>query len=614
MLDTVLFVSHKPKQCGVYEFGVNIFNAICLSKKFNFISYEVESKDELLGGIQKHHPKFIIYNYHPSVMPWLVTKISKGLYKNNIADIDAIHIGIIHEVTQHVADTATAYKNKYVLGGSEKKLNSFFDFYIAPDPTLLLKNPYVFKTERLIPYFQHSIETPSQITIGSFGFATPNKGFEKLIEEVQNNFEVATIRLNIPNASFGDANGNAAKKIAENCQNKITKPGITLQISNDYLNNNDLLLFLAENSMNVFLYEDQNGRGISSALDQAIAVKRPIAVSRCKMFRHVLKAEPSVCIENNSLSQILKNGFEPVQKISKNWNQETILWDYERILARISDLKKNYFSDRKGVIRTLKSIKNKLFTQPDTSFTWLRNTDFANDDNLLPDFTIKYQPVDLKGRGLNGILDDRARELYASAIQKLIELAPSTMSKKIARANVQQAFVFDTVFRFIKNEFSSPKMLCVGSYEDTASMALQKMGYAVEEVDPMINYYLQEYYTKPGIEKGTYDIVFSTSVIEHDPDDKSFLQCIQGLLKVNGIAVITCDYKDGWKPGDPKPGVDARFYTKADMEKRMLSYLPDCELVDKGEWDCPNPDFFYMNTYQYTFATFVFRKIKKLKS
>jgi hypothetical protein len=56
--------------------------------------------------------------------------------------------------------------------------------------------------------------------------------------------------------------------------------------------------------------------------------------------------------------------------------------------------------------------------------------------------------------------------------------------------------------------------------------------------------------------------------------------------------------------------VDARFYTKKDLENRLLTYIPNSELIDQGEWDCPNPDFLYLDKYQYTFATFVFRKIR----
>ena len=181
------------------------------------------------------------------------------------------------------------------------------------------------------------------------------------------------------------------------------------------------------------------------------------------------------------------------------------------------------------------------------------------------------------------------------------------MRRKIPAANVQQAFVFDTVYRYLP-QYQNPKLLCVGSYEDTASMSLLKMGYEVEEIDPMINYSLQEYFTKPTTVKNSYDIIFSTSVIEHDPDDESFIRCIHDLLAPGGMAVITCDYKDGWKPGEPKPEVDARFYTQHDLRSRLLPLMNNCHLVDEPQWGCPNPDFNYLGKYQYTFATFVIKK------
>ena len=604
----ILFVTHKPKQCGVYEFGKSIFHVISSSGKYDFIKAECESLAELKEAIVEHNPSVIIYNYHPSVLPWLCTKISKGLYRNNLSGINAIQIGIIHEITQQVADTATGYGNKYITGPSQKKLNSLFDFYIAADPTLLLKNPLVYKTGRLIPTYNKQAAKPAITTIGSFGFATPKKGFEKLVKQVNDEFDEAIIRLNMPSADFGDSDGANARLIADNCRKLIVKPGIRLEVSHQFMNDNELLDFLAGNSMNVFMYEDKEGRGISSAVDNALAVKRPIAVSRCPMFRHILQAKPSVCTDDNSLKTILANGFAPLSRITKDWTADNLRWEYERILDSVTAKTENQSKSKMGIIRTIQSFGNRLFTLPDKSFTWLRNTDAATEDDLSPLAASAYAPVILPaGKTLNRILDDEARELYKPAEEKLFEFVPKTMSKKIGRANVQQAFVFDTVYRYLK-EFGKPKFLCVGSYEDTASMALQKMGYEVEDIDPMINYFLQEYYTKPSTKKGSYNIIFSTSVIEHDPDDESFIKCVSGLLAPGGVAVITCDYKDGWKPSDIKPDVDARFYTKHDLEKRLLSCIPDCELVDTPEWDCPNPDFNYLGKYQYTFATFVIRK------
>ena len=612
----ILFVSHTKKQCGVYQFGKDVFTAISTSEKYKFIKIECESLKELKDSISNHNPAAIIYNYHPDVMAWLCTKTTKGAYQNHIANIKCPQIGIIHEITQQIADEATGNPSSIFLGDPRKKLNSLFDFYIAADPTLLLLNPIVFKTGRLVPTYKDSNLGIEKIipVIGSFGFATANKGFEELVKQVQEEFDEATIRINMPFAYFGDRDGTNAKKIAEECRNIIHKKGIKLKISHDFLEEkNDMLNFLSGNSLNAFFYQDKGGRGLSSALDNALAVKKPIAISNCPMFRHILQARPSVCIEDNSLKEILKNGFSPLEKLASDWNEENLLWEYERILDTIFKRSFEKLHTKLSFTKKLKNLFRKVVPVASKSpFTWLRDTESASKDNLCINHKLHYEPVVLPaGTKLNRILDDKARELYLPAIEKLTEAVPLTMAKKIPRANVQQAFIFDTVYRLLKKN-KNAKLLCVGSYEDTASMTLIKMGYNIEEIDPMINYFLQDYYTKPSTIKNSYNIVFSTSVIEHDPDDESFMKCIQGLLAPGGIGVITCDYKDGWVPGEPKPNVDERFYTKKDMEVRLLSYIPDCELIDAGEWDCPNPDFVFINKYKYTFATFVFRKKSKV--
>lgn len=604
----ILFVSHPPKQCGVYEFGRALFDVVAASPAYRFIKAECSSLEELKGKIKEHHPAAVIYNYHPSVLPWICTKRSKGLYRNHIAGVHPVQVGIIHEVTQSIADTATGYGNKFITGPSQKKLNTLFDFYIAADPTLLLKNPLVFKTGRLVPEYQPATPAPAIPAIGSFGFATPNKGFEKLVQKVQEEFEEAVIRINMPSADFGDPDGSRARQIAENCRQLVHKPGIKLDITHSFMSTTALLDFLAGNSINVFMYEDKQGRGISSAVDNALAVRRPLAVSRCPMFRHILDTRPSICVEDLPLKTILSNGFAPLEKKAAEWNAANLRWDYERILGSIFRRIQHPSRPKMGVKRTVQSVLNRFFSLPDKSFTWLRNTEAATEDDLSVLMGTDYQPVEIPAAAsLNRILDDQARELYKPAEKKLFELAPLTMAKKIARANVQQAFVFDTVYRNLSS-LDNPKLLCVGSYEDTASMGLQRLGYAVDEIDPMINYFLQEFYTKPSVQKASYDIVFSTSVIEHDPDDESFIRCVEGLLKPGGLAVLTMDYKDGWKPGDPKPEVDARFYTKNDLEKRLLSCIPSCEPVGEPQWDCPQPDFNYLGKYQYSFASFVIRK------
>jgi SAM-dependent methyltransferase len=604
----ILFVSHKESQCGVYEFGRHLTNILQRSKRYRFKRVECSSLDELNAAISLNTPNAIIYNYMPTIMPWVVSKVFRNIYLNNLSSLGIPQIGLIHDVTQDVADLTTNYRNKFFMTSFFNLTNSLFDYYIAADPTLILRNPLVYKTGRLIPSYQNNFPQPSKLVIGSFGFGTPNKGFEKIILLVQNEFNEAIIRFNIPAADFGDKDGINAKAIADKCKGLISKPGIRLNITHDYLDNNALLDFLAQNTMNIFLYEDKSNRGISSALDNAMAVRRPIAVSDGTMFRHIFNAEPSVRITHNNLQNIIKNGFRPLEKYYNEWNSHNILWEYERIFDSIFNKRGIFIESGKNYIKTLKSVLNRGLLKPVKTFSWYNPLKILSEDDMKVDNTITYYPVQLPyNASLNRILDNDARQLYKPAITKLSELLPITMARKIANANVQQAFVFDTVYRFL-DYFRNPKLLCVGSHEDTASMGLRKMGYTVEEIDPVNNYYLQEYVTKPTTGLNSYDIIFATSVIEHDPEDASFIKCMAQLLAPGGFAIITCDFKDEWKQGEPIPEGNLRFYSKSDLLYRLLPLMENCNLVDEPQWECPNPDFNYLGKYQYTFATFVVKK------
>lgn len=74
--------------------------------------------------------------------------------------------------------------------------------------------------------------------------------------------------------------------------------------------------------------------------------------------------------------------------------------------------------------------------------------------------------------------------------------------------------------------------------------------------------------------------------------------------------MLTCDFNDNWQPGMPKPEVDRRLYTVADLNARFRRIIENngCALVDEPQWKDARPDFCYMGIYRYTFATFVFRK------
>ncbi len=203
----------------------------------------------------------------------------------------------------------------------------------------------------------------------------------------------------------------------------------------------------------------------------------------------------------------------------------------------------------------------------------------------------------------NRLLTNKAREEYESTIELMWKLCPEMMGRKIPEANVQQAFVFDRVLNLHKNGDS---ILSVGCFEDTAYESLIKSGYFVTGIDPDVNSQSLDDFYKVNIK--AFDIVFSTSVLEHVKDDKLFIQEICRLLKPDGYAILTVDYKDDYKYGDPLHATASRFYTNNDLNSRLKNIIEveNCKYINNPDWG-GEPDFWYQG-HTYSLATMVFRK------
>ena len=87
-------------------------------------------------------------------------------------------------------------------------MKTLFDFHIAPDPTILITNPIVFKPPTT--FFQGHLTIPGKIpVIGKFGFGT--KGYTYIIEVVQKEFDQALICFNYSLARFEMQMGQGQK-------------------------------------------------------------------------------------------------------------------------------------------------------------------------------------------------------------------------------------------------------------------------------------------------------------------------------------------------------------------------------------------------------------------
>jgi hypothetical protein len=443
-----------------------------------------------------------------------------------------------------------------------------------------------------------------EVSSGSFGFGLQGKGFNRLIAKVQEEFDEAIIRLHILFAEFGDPEGRGAQTIARTREELVWKKGIRLEVTHHYLTDAELLDFLAKNSINAFFYDQYLGRGISSVTDYALAVGRFLALSTSSMFRH-LNRNPSLQIELRSLKELLSIDQRYLDRIASSWCEENLIWDYERIADHVLKAKiRRHLIPLHPVLQKAGRLLARY--QPSFKLGWAES---GGDKFTAPAVYCEsiYSPVNLPDNwSFNRVLDDDCRRVYSSAIAQLFVLAPDVMYRNVPRANIQQAFVLDTVVCLAGKPFEKT-ILCINSYEDSAAWALCRLGHAIEEIDPMINYDLETFMTEPGTELSSYDIIFATSVLEHVEDDELFCRQISLLLKPGGTAILTCDFKDDYKRGDSVPSEDHRFYTQDDFIQRIMPTLVDCHLPQKPDWSNKPPDFEYQGI-PYSFASLVFVK------
>lgn len=273
----ILFITRRSERCGVADYGKRLFNI--LATAMDITMCECDEMPDLTGY------DIALYNYHYATMPFITTDHTW-----------VKHIALFHEA----------------------HLNHRFDKVI---PVESLPRP-LFNFSGPVPFYDVSV-------IGSFGFGFPSKNFPLLATKVKKQFDKAILRLNIPFAEFGDADGILAKGEVEKCNDILKGSNIELQVSHEFLNNHDLLNWCRHNSLNAFLYEQSSGRGLSSCIDYALSARKPIAVSNSEMFRHLPQ---EICIDNFTMPEIINKSIRPLYGVYEENSNEKLV---ERILKEL---------------------------------------------------------------------------------------------------------------------------------------------------------------------------------------------------------------------------------------------------------------------------------------
>lgn len=265
----ILFVNHGiDPRCGVHNFGVRYFNAVKESK--HDIRYvECNSLEQFLGIRDVLNPSAVIINYMPATMPWVNRSIRKP--------------GMLSLSLHHLYDSANVsdVMNQY---------SSIFDHMIILDPAVKSSDPRIHALSRPIPPSPEVVrELGDPVRIGTFGFALPHKQIPLIAREVNRCFDSAVIHLHMTEAFFNGANGAPVHSpaIMAACKAEITKPGISIVHSDQFLADDEVVELLSKNDINALFYDlPPSNIGRSSSLDFMIAARRPILTTKSNSFEH----------------------------------------------------------------------------------------------------------------------------------------------------------------------------------------------------------------------------------------------------------------------------------------------------------------------------------------
>jgi hypothetical protein len=303
----ILFINHKDEACGVYQYGKRVASILLKSnsQKYNYFYIEIDNKKDYFDQLNFILPDIVIHNYLDMTMPWF--------------DMDCLTCLKSSKIPQGLIVHNIGYAN-------------VFDFFIHQNP-LYVQNGINYSIPRPLFNYNSTYSKPNKIPkIHTFGFGFIVKEYEKIVELINDQLDFAEINMHLTYSKFCP-NYEELEKIKLLCFSKIKKDGIKLNITSDFKSDLDILDFLNTADLNIFLYKHyDNYNGISSVIDYALSVKKPIAICKSNMFAHINNTIPSICIENQKIIDIINNGIKPLENIYNIWSNEKFIQSFESIL------------------------------------------------------------------------------------------------------------------------------------------------------------------------------------------------------------------------------------------------------------------------------------------
>jgi hypothetical protein len=236
------------------------------------------------------------------------------------------NIGILHESEASFFDIILS------IDPDENEINNIFNL---PRPIFEniqeITSNYIINNSKIKEFIDYN-EGNNVPIFGSFGFAFFNKGFDKIVKIINDNYEKAIIKLviTVPHFDSEYSKINNPKILSESCNSLNLNPNIKLLITNEFFTNEEMLLFLSSNTANIFLYDHMYGRGISSVIDYAISANKPFVISDSYMFRHIYS--DNICVYKTSIHEAIDYSQNILPLIMNKFSNENLINKIDSII------------------------------------------------------------------------------------------------------------------------------------------------------------------------------------------------------------------------------------------------------------------------------------------
>jgi hypothetical protein len=312
-MSVVLIVNHHESACGVHLYGRVTHSLLLASRYHDFVYAECASPEELEEDIFDYTPQAIVYNYyHDAPTLWLTPETTAWVKAEGIRQA-----AIRHEPTLPMPQN--------------------IDLMIDQNPDFI-EYPGAMKVLRPIPIDTLPMPEPPEIfTVGSWGFSGGYKGYGTLACQLAREFDRAILRLHIPHATYGDVNGDGARAWRKHLEG-LVHDGITIEFSHDWLTLYEFQNWLSLNSMLALCVDPVHTmqRGTSSAIDHALAMRLPLAITDSQMYRHLWERAPGCVIDfakRTPLTEIYNAGPELLDPVRDEWSNENFVASWERVIS-----------------------------------------------------------------------------------------------------------------------------------------------------------------------------------------------------------------------------------------------------------------------------------------